>query len=253
MARKIFLDIETLPPNEDVHEDIFRQIQQAQIEKKKPVSNDEITQLADEQFRDLALHAERGRLLTIGILFEENGRIVHHGLLGRDPKTGNFHLNEKQTLKAFWHLVKSFNPNCDLFIGHNILDFDLPFLFKRSVIHCVKPSINISFRRYQKQPIFDTMWEWSCWRHRISLDELATSLNIESPKQGDINGSKIYDYFLGGRHSDIALYCMKDVESTREVYYRLNFTDPPFLVSYAKKNDFALTTLARNRFVESTL
>ena len=235
MTRRIFLDIETLPPDENVRGVVAQQVHLDQAKKKKPVTDDVIKQLADKQFRDLSLHAEQGRLLTIGLIVEQDGRIIHHGLLGCNRKTGEFHLNEAQTLKAFWRLLKDFNPNRDLFIGHNIFDFDLLFLFKRSVVHRIKPSIDISFRRYQRQPIFDTMWEWSHWQHRISLEDLAVTLKIESSKQSDMNGSKIYDAFIEGRYSDIALYCMRDVECMREVYYRLNFIDPSPMISYTTK------------------
>jgi len=231
--KRIFLDIETLPPAEEARAGMAQDVRLAQIAKKKPAIDHEVDELVNDQFRQLALHAERGRILTIGVLIEENDRVIHHGLLGRDRVTGKFHMDEAQTLKSFWHVVDDFNPHRDLFIGHNILDFDLPFIIKRSIIHSVKPSIAVPFCRYQRQPIFDTMWEWSCWRHRISLDDLAVALQIESSKQKDIDGSKIYDAFLAGRHSDIALYCMRDVECTRQVYYRLDFHEAPPLISYA--------------------
>ncbi|HEX8177777.1 MAG TPA: hypothetical protein VF543_22000 [Pyrinomonadaceae bacterium] len=235
MKRKIFLDIETLPPAEEVQDALAHEICLAQAPKKELALTGELDELNVQQFRELALHGEHGRVLAIGMLVEEDSRVVHHGLLGRERATGKFHLDEVQTLKAFWHLVEGFNVNRDLFIGHNIMDFDLPFLIKRSVIHRVKPSITLSFRRYQRQPIFDTMWEWSCWRHRIKLHDLAVALQINSSKQEGIDGSRIYDAFLNDRHSDIALYCMRDVECAREAYYRLEFLEAPALVPYASK------------------
>jgi hypothetical protein len=230
--RRVFLDIETLPPEEEERDLIAREI--------GPTHLSEIDELVEEQFRDLALHAEKGRLLAIGIILEEDGHIAHQGLLGRDRKSGDFHLDEARTLRSFWQLVQGFHLQNDLLIGHNILDFDLPFLFKRSVIHRVKPSIQIPFRRYQRQPIFDTLWEWTCWRHRISLHDLAKALHIESSKEDYIDGSIIYDYFLDGRHAEIALYCMRDVECTREIYYRLNFIEAPALVKYAERLPLSL-------------
>lgn len=35
----------------------------------------------------------------------------------------------------------------DLVIGHNIYEFDLPFLYKHSFIHRVRPSVRLSFFR----------------------------------------------------------------------------------------------------------
>jgi 3'-5' exonuclease len=235
MTKRIFIDIETLPPAEEEREIISREIQSTQQSKKKTATAEVVDEIADRQFREMALHAEKGRLLTIGLIIEENGRLIHRGLLGRDRETGRFHLDETRTLKTFWQLVQNFDARYDQIIGHNIFDFDLLFLFKRSVIQNVKPSMDISFRQYQKHPIFDTMWEWSHWHHRISLYNLANALQIASPKDEEIGGGNLYDYFQQGRHTEIAAYCMRDVECTREVYYRLNFLQPPSLISYTEK------------------
>jgi hypothetical protein len=79
------------------------------------------------------------------------------------------------------------------------------------------------------------MWEWSHWRKCISLHELAEALGVESPKAGGLDGSMIYDAYLDGRHDEIALYCMRDVECAREVYYRLNYLEPPPIEKYAAR------------------
>lgn len=215
--RKIFLDIETLPPDREVLE-----------------ATANLESCEDKDFRKLALKAEKGRVLTIGVIIEEEGKVVHQGLFGRDRANGLFHVDEAKTLRGFWNLIGSIREGKDLLIGHNILDFDLPFLYKRSIINRVKPP-SISFRRYQKNPVYDTMWEWSLWAHRISLNDVAEAIGVKSSKDGDINGSQIYDYYQAGRHEEIALYCMRDVECTREVYYCINFEQAPPLVPYGEK------------------
>jgi hypothetical protein len=215
--RRIFLDIETLPPDE---------------ETSRAYSH--LENCSDQEFRDLALKAEKGRLLTIGVIIEENNKVIHQGLLGRDRATGIFHLNEAKTLRAFWNLIGRVNPYQDVFIGHNILDFDLAFLIKRSIINRIQPP-QISFRRYQQKPIFDTMWEWSLWRYRISLSDVAEAIGIASPKEDGIDGSRIYDNFRAGKHREIAMYCMRDVECARAVYYCINFLEAPFMETYAVK------------------
>lgn len=212
--RKIFLDIETLPP------DIESFVSPASLEVGD-----------DKDFRKLALKAEKGRILTVGVIVEENSRVIRQGLFGRDRQTGMFHLDEAKTLRGFWNLIGGVVEGRDLFVGHNILDFDLPFLIKRSIVHRIKPA-KISFARFRQSPIFDTMWEWSLWRERISLNDVAEALEIASPKNGGIDGSQIYDHFCAGKHQEIALYCMRDVECTREVYYRISFLDAPELKPY---------------------
>ena len=60
----------------------------------------------------------------------------------------------------------SFRPCVDRIVGHNIYNFDLPFIYKRSVVRGVRPSIELNFARYRNQPIYDTMCEWEKWNLR---------------------------------------------------------------------------------------
>ena len=206
---KVFLDIETLPPDRD-------------SSRETPAPADD-----DKEFRDLALNGDRGRVLTIGLIIEKDGRETSRGVLGRERQTMMFHLDEARTLRAFWKLLRNFNPRRDVIVGHNIFDFDLLFLYKRSVIHRVRPTVELSFARYRSQPIFDTMFEWDKWRwgrKHASLDELAGLLELPSSKV-EMDGSRVYDEFRAGRHSEIACYCMRDVELVRRVYHRLTFAE----------------------------
>lgn len=229
MSRRIFLDIETLPPVESVREKLARELFHKQELGEFAVNEAEAEGEAETRFRDLALRGEWGRLLCIGLLIEENGAIKHCGVLGRDRETRQFHLDEARTLRAFWKLVEGFREGRDLFIGHNLFDFDLLFLYKRSCIHQVKPSVNLSFRRYQPRPILDTMWEWTKWHHRISLHDLAQALGIQSSKEFGVNGQSVYELYQQGQHEEIARYCLRDVKCTHEAFYRMQYeTALPF-------------------------
>jgi len=127
---------------------------------------------------------------------------------------------ETDIIKGFWKLAIDYN----LFVGHNILDFDLRFIYQRSVIHQIKPSRDIPFTRFRNAPIYDTMQEWSKWgREHASLDSLSKALGIPSPKE-NLDGSKVYPYYRAGKLPEIIEYCKRDVESVRQVYKRLTFT-----------------------------
>lgn len=220
MAKRIFLDIETLPPAAEEH-DYHYDRYQMQMEKRV---NKENAPTFDQYFRDLALDAATGRVLTIGVILEEDGRIVHRGNFGRDRTTGDFHLDEARTLSGFWNFLREFNPKSDLIIGHNVIEFDLLFLYRRSAIKNVFPSVELPLKRFADRPIYDTMWEWTRWQRKISLTILADAMGIVNPKTEDIDGGKVYDAFLAGRHNDIADYCLRDVDCTREIYRRMSFT-----------------------------
>jgi 3'-5' exonuclease len=232
VSKRIFLDIETLPPVESFREKLAKEIYAEPGPDELGPDEEEIDVELERRFRNLALRGEWGRLLCIGLVIEEDGVIRQCGALGRDRETRQFHMDEARTLKAFWKLVAGFREGKDLFIGHNLLDFDLPFLYKRSCIHGIKPSVRLSFRRFQPSPVFDTMWEWTKWRKLISLHELAQALGIPSPKESGVDGLEIYDLYQQGRHEEIAEYCMRDVKCTREVFYRLQYETVPALTSY---------------------
>lgn len=249
MTKKVFLDIETLPPCEQMRDKIALDIQQELLNQEIPFDGPMVAKLVDERFRNLALKPEFGRILTIGLIIEQDNHLIQHGLLGRTKTTKQFHLDERQTLQSFWNLLKDFDSYTDLFIGHNVLDFDLQFIRKRSIINGVKPTLKLNFTRFHSQPIFDTMWEWASWQtnQKVKLSILAEALGLPSSKSASIDGSKVYDLFLNGQHDEIAYYCMRDVESVREIFYHMNFLDAPFLQSYAAKHSPLLSLMKASR------
>ncbi len=240
MSLRIFLDIETIPPDEKeksiLSSNVLRYIsscgnsyrQSPNFNQNKTSENcDE--KCSEELFRKLSLHAELGRILCIGVLLEKNGKEWRKGVFGYDTDSQTFHLNEEKTLRGFWKLMEEeFNPYRDLIVGHNVMDFDLPFIYKRSRILMVKPTVQLSFIRYRSRPIYDTMREWALWNMRerfISLSVLAELLGIELEKLDGIDGSRVYDEFMKGNHALIAEYCLRDVELSREIYHRMNVSD----------------------------
>jgi predicted PolB exonuclease-like 3'-5' exonuclease len=125
-------------------------------------------------------------------------------------------------LAKFWDLAN----DVYLFIGHNIIDFDMRFIVQRSVVNGVRPSWDerdLSFARYRSAPMFDTMREWTKWSmNNVGLEHLALALGIPSPKDG-IDGSQVYDFWKKGKVKEILEYCKRDVETTREVYKKIAF------------------------------
>ncbi len=111
------------------------------------------------------------------------------------------------------------------FITHNGLGFDLPFIKKRSIIHRVKPSLEISLAKFRTEPVYDTMAVWSNWESRgwVKLDVLARALDVEA-KSG--SGAQVADMWANGRGKDIAEYCLQDTYVTYACYCRMNFRQP---------------------------
>jgi DNA polymerase elongation subunit (family B) len=210
--RVITIDIETLPAAEP--SDCF-------LTEKDKTSGAKI----QEAHRKTALNGDFGRLLCIGYSDERPGEPVTEGLIGWDSDGERLHADEALMLEEFWRTMAGFNARRDIIVGHNIFDFDLRFIIKRSIINRVRPTVALSFAKYRSQPIFDTMCEWECWSYgnRISLDKLAFALSLPSSKSDDVNGSRVFDLYLAGRHEEIRDYCVRDVRLTREVFKRMTF------------------------------
>lgn len=207
--RIITIDIETLPINEPFESQLFWK--------------------TEEEFHKTALDANLGRILCIGFC-EQNqfGEITNHGCFGWRKETRDFEADERIILTEFWQFLRGFNTTSDLIIGHNIMDFDLPFIMQRSIINGIRPAIDFYFGKYRNAPIFDTMRVWDCWKWggSTSLEKLTFALGLENPKAGEINGSNLYQAYLSGRFEEIYKYCMRDVKVTRNAWRKMNFTYP---------------------------
>lgn len=202
--KKIFLDIETLPAEKSKHA-ILKDIYEGKKEKGKKVSD-----TFDEFITQTTFDGAFGRILCISYAVNDGQIQCLYG-------------DEKEILKNFWEIAK----DADLFIGHNLFDFDLRFIYQRSVILGIRPTKELSFARYRNSPVYDVMHEWTGWNlyNKISLDKLAKALNIKSSKDDGMDGSKVHEYFEKGRLQEIYTYCNADVEATRAIYKKMNFEE----------------------------
>ena len=132
-------------------------------------------------------------------------------------------VHEKELLRQFWDWVGKSRPS--LFITHNGLGFDLPFLKKRSIIHQVKPTMEISLTKYRTEPVYDTLAIWSNWESRgwVKLDVLARALGVET-KSG--SGLQVAEMWHAGRGKEIADYCLQDCYVTYACYSKITFKEP---------------------------
>jgi predicted PolB exonuclease-like 3'-5' exonuclease len=128
---------------------------------------------------------------------------------------------EHQTLTDFLALMKSFDPEIDEIVGHNIIGFDLPFIFQRCLVNNIafRPFVNLS--EFNVRGVYDTMYRW--WlgsKNRVSLDDLAWALGIQSSKTEEIEGSRVFELYQAGKLAEIREYNLNDVRVTRRVYER---------------------------------
>lgn len=198
----LYFDIETIPAGAEKHRIL------KEIHTKKIADGKKVTEKFEEYIAATSLDGAFGRIICIGYAID-------------DKETEVFYGEEKQILKDFWLIAK----DVDLFVGFNCMDFDLRFIYQRSVVNGEKPTQNLSFARYRSNPIYDIMWEWRKWAREpsVSLDTLAKALSIPSSKGGEIEGKNVARAYQDGRLVEICEYCKKDVEVTRSIYKKMVF------------------------------
>jgi len=179
-------------------------------------SAEERRRIEDELYEKSAFDGTFSRIVCIGLIvfsdaMEPQGAVSWYGA------------NEKDLLRQFWAKLGQLRPS--LFITHNGLGFDLPFIRKRSIIHQVKPSMEISLAKFRTEPVYDTMAIWSNWESRgwVKLDVLARALNVPT-KSG--SGTQVAEMWARGQGKEIAEYCLQDTYVTYACYCRMNFREP---------------------------
>ena len=170
----------------------------------------------NEQYERSAFDGTFSRIVVIGVLaFSDSmsppGAMAWYGE------------NEAELLRQFWERMGQLRPS--LFITHNGLGFDLPFLKKRSIIHQVKPPFEINLAKFRTEPVYDTMAIWSNWDMRgwVKLDVLAKALNVETKSW---SGSQVAEMWANDKKKDVAEYCLQDTFVTYGCYSRMVFQKP---------------------------
>jgi hypothetical protein len=226
------LDIETLALPD------FRDRVGPQLERVYRLGNMRLEQ-QQRYLEDIA--AEEERCYQLGSLSATSGRIlciaVHVGpvpglefegvqlgetehVFGIDADANE--QEEKQALTDFLNFMSAFDAETDEIVGHNIIGFDLPFIFQRCLVNNITARPFVNLAEFHVRGVFDTMHQW--WlgaKRHVSLDDIAWALGIESSKTAEVEGSKVFDLYGAGKLAEIREYNLNDVRVTRKVYERM--------------------------------
>lgn len=227
LKKCLFIDIETVSEYsayDELPDDMkyLWDIKATQIKKSLPPSSEDIT-AADLYVQKAGIFAEFSKVVCISmgfLSFEDDfpSKIRIKSLAGHD---------EKVLLEDFSRLlVNHYNdPENSRICGHNIKEFDIPFLCRRMVVNHVRfpPLLDISGKKpWQTSQILDTMdmWRFGDYKNYTSLNLLAGTLGVKSPKD-DIDGSMVGQvYWKEDDLERIVTYCQKDVVTVMQVTLR---------------------------------
>lgn len=221
---KVVLDIETLQAPRDVWARLAG-LESPAVEASQTSTPSDLFAYGDDQerirkedelYERSSFDGTYSRIVCIGLL-------VFSDAMTPQGAVSWYGADEAGILRQFWQRMAELRPS--LFITHNGLGFDLPFIKKRSMIHQVRPSLDINLAKFRTEPVYDTMAIWSNWDMRgwVKLDILARALKVET-KSG--SGKQVAEMWAQGQGKEIAEYCLQDTYVTYACYQRMTFQSP---------------------------
>ena len=214
------IDIETVPQVSNINElpGEDRKLFLEKISKTMPESFD-----GEEAYKQKAgILAEFGKVvcISVGFFYKDKAQRI---CLRIKSIAGH---NEQIILTEFIETVNRFfwHKNKFQFAGHNIREFDIPYLCRRLIIHQIPlPAyMHIQGAKPWEISMTDTLQWWKFGDHKnyISLHLLATILGIPTSKD-DIDGSMVqHVYYKEKNLQRIVNYCQKDVVVVAQVIQR---------------------------------
>ena len=214
------IDIETVPQVSNINElpGEDRKLFLDKISKTMPESFD-----AEEAYKQKAgILAEFGKIIciSVGFFYKDKAQRICLRIKSISGHNEQIILTEFiETVNRFFCYKSKFQ-----FAGHNIREFDIPYLCRRLIIHQIPlPAyMHIQGAKPWEISMTDTLqwWKFGDYKNYISLHLLATILGIPTSKD-DIDGSLVqYVYYKEKNLQRIVNYCQKDVVVVAQVIQR---------------------------------
>lgn len=217
-----FIDIETVPASRNIPKhaigDIWTRKMTKDLQEEWHHSVIPSFERDEHYFQKSGLYAEFGKIVCISIGKMSETKFYVKSLYGTD---------EKEILTKLCELMDNAKSKPSVLCGHNILDFDIPFITRRILVNGITlPAILNNYdRKPWESPYKDTMKMWSStqWNYKVSLELLCEIFGLQSPKQ-IMDGKSVADLYYSeeeGRLEKIATYCSGDVVATANVYAKM--------------------------------
>lgn len=215
----LYLDIETIPAQPPaIREAVAKTVKPpAAMKKADTIAAWERDQRGDaimEAIAKTSLDGAYGHVCCVGWAWDD-GR--PNSFVIEDVKA------EAAMLRDFFDALLSHtqvNLGFPVIVGHNVVDFDIRFLWQRAIVlGVVMPGFFPRDPKPWGDDTLDTMTAFAGARNTIGMDRLCDALGIEG--KGDIDGSMVAGLWSDGKFQTIADYCKADVERTRLIHRRM--------------------------------
>jgi hypothetical protein len=217
----LFLDIETVPQYADYHS-LPRDWKELWDIKAASLLKYHEGETTETIYHRAGIYAEFGKIICISCGFIQGAgdekKIILKSFSGE---------NEKLLLTGFCEMLGKWSAGEPKFLcAHNGKEFDFPYLCRRLIINTIPlpPILNISGKKPWEVNHFDTleMWKFGDFKSYTSLNLLAHSLGISTPKD-DIDGSKVWSVYWNDKDiKRIVTYCQKDVVTAAQIFLKMN-------------------------------
>ena len=148
------------------------------------------------------------------------GRIICIGC-SYDSDVVTFDGDEQSILKGFSvHILNRMASILSplVFVGWNISGFDLPWLWRKAIQYNLK-DLRRCIPKDNRTLYIDLMKIWAAdYKDYVSLDNCAKFLNIPHETE---KGSAVFDWWQAGELDKISEHCIKDIETSMQIYNRL--------------------------------
>lgn len=221
LEKVLFLDVETVAAASSF-EDLDEEFQALWNRKTASINRRNAEQLPPEELygKQAGIYSEFGKIVCISVGYFSEVRKKQ-----REFRLKSFYGDdEKILLQEFADLISNYfsNPNIHYICGHNIREFDIPYIGRRMLVNRIPlpEMINIPGKKpWEVKYLLDTMelWKFGDYKAYTSLNLLAKLFGVPTPKD-DIDGSMVNGlYWQGDQLERIARYCEKDVVATASV------------------------------------
>jgi len=210
----LFLDIETVPCVYKF-EDLDPKTQDLYTLKTRFIQERE-EKSASEVYDRAGIYAEFGKVICISTAFINGNTLRVKSFYGDD---------EAVVLKEFGQLLnKYFASDNQYLCGHNIKEFDMPFLARRMIINGLElPNmLDLAGKKPWEVRHLDTMelWKFGDYKHFTSLSLLTHIFDIPTPKD-DISGADVSRVYWEEKDLErIKVYCEKDTVAVAQLLMR---------------------------------
>ena len=220
LSNILFLDIETVPQYAD-YSDLPEEWKKLWDHKASFLIRNKDDETFNSIYNKAGIYAEFGKIVCIGCgIISGQGdekKLVIKSFAGDD---------EKLLLVQFSEMLNKWAiDNTRFLCAHNGREFDFPYLCRRLVINSlpIPPLLQLAGKKPWEVNLIDTMelWKFGDFKSYTSLNLLAYSLAIPTPKD-DIDGSIVWEvYWKEHNLQRIVTYCQKDVITLAQVFLRM--------------------------------